>query len=270
MNEMSIPWFYVWSPRYEIFHRILQYQLQDVKDIELHPMFVAQSVFTKKDKNSLHFLCGIGIKIYVLLKELKARPGQFIIFSDVDLIVDAENLMKELPKYKNKNIVCMRDIIGEEAYNIGFMLVKSTPDTIELFDSVLKKIMKENLLDQDVFNKEVSNWLWKDTVGFFDDSTFLQSNMLQNNKEAEKYCVIQALTSHSEVNNIIVEKLLTYIDFFDITSMRHLLPIEQQKLLADFAKQYFIGNPISEWKFNDLPVSAEQRGDDESSSEQID
>jgi hypothetical protein len=244
-----LPWYYVWSPRYEIFHRTLSQQLYDISGIKVKPLFVEQSVFTRK-RNTLkegeHFFTGIGIKIYAIIKILKEVPGNFIVFSDVDLVVLNTDMPFIMEPYKVNDITCMRDSFSKEEYNIGCMLIKSTPETISLFERTLELIHRENLLDQLAFNKEIANF--KGTHAYFSTKQFLQSNMIHEEEDESQYRVIQCLcAADQEPMEVITEKIITLADFVNITSIKDIIQRDIYHALKDYAKRINPSSYIASW-----------------------
>lgn len=232
------PWFYVWSPRYRVFHEVLQFGAKDVSGIELKPQFVPQSVFEKRNEGK-HFLTGIAIKIHILLKILETHQNQFVIFSDVDLIVPDKKLYEKLKTYESNDITCMREKKDSNEYNIGFMLVKGTPEITAFLQKVLEKIRTQNMLDQDAFNQEIKDF--QGTHGFFDTKDFIQSNMIRKDIwDTGNYSVIQCLSSNSNWIDIMVEKLHTIIYYYDI---RHLLHFVDREVLGNLRNYLEYNNP---------------------------
>ncbi len=218
------PWYYVWSPKYRIFHEILQFAVKDISGVALNPIGVPQSIFPAKvDLSGGHFLTGIGIKIYCLVKSLLSNPNQYIVFSDVDLIVLDKELAKKLQSYEVNDITAMREKKDKDEYNIGLMLVKSTPTVIAFFEKILQRIHKECKLDQDVFNEEIKSF--EGTHGFFDVKDFIQSNMIRKDIwDMGNYSVIQCLSSeHSSMKVIMLGKLMTIVFFYDIRHLIHMV-----------------------------------------------
>jgi len=244
-----LPWYYVWSPRYEIFHRILSQQLHDISGIKVNPLFVEQSVFTRKRnavKEGEHFFTGIGIKIYAIIKILKESPDNFIVFSDVDLVVLGKDIIAIMESYKVNDITCMRDSFSKEEYNIGCMLIKSTTETISLFERALEVIHTENLLDQVAFNREIANF--KGAHAYFSTKQFLQSNMIHEEEDESQYRVIQCLcAADQEPMEVITEKIITLADFVDITSIKDIIPRDIYDALKDYAKYINPSSYISLW-----------------------
>ena len=239
-------WLYVWSPKYEIFHYLLQNQTKDISGFQIQPVFFPQSVFARKEgDDGKHFLTGIGVKIYVLLKNLESKEGEYVVFSDVDILCLKQNLASILEEYKKNDITCMRESLDSDYYNIGFMLVKNTPNTINLFKRVLERIRTENMLDQDVFNEELKQF--NGSIGHFSIPEFIQSNMIEQLNKDENYAIIQCLSSDMNPERMMVEKLATATYFFDITPLRKYISDE----LENGLKQYFIdsdvGNYVLKW-----------------------
>lgn len=242
-----IPWFYVWSPKYTLFHHILYGQIKDISGIEAHPVFMNQSIFTRKEgADGKHFLTGIGIKIYVLLKNLYKRPDDYIIFSDVDIICLKSNIAELMEPYKINDITCMRERLDTNDSNIGMMLVKSTPQTIELFTNVLNRIRTENRLDQDVFVEEIQSF--QGSFGHFAVPAFIQSNMMSHFPyKEEEFALIQCLSSEMDPDTMMVQKIATLTNFFDITRLRIYISATLESLLMEYLQKEDPTSYILSW-----------------------
>lgn len=232
------PWFYVWSPAYRIFHEVLQFGAKDISGIELKPQFVPQSIFEKKNENK-HHLTGNGIKIHILIKILEAHKDQFIIFSDADLIVLDKNLSEKLKTYEVNDITCLKEKIDSTEYNIGFMLLKGTPEVISFLQKVLQQIRTHTMLDQDAFNQEINTF--EGTHGFFSTKDFIQSNMIRKDIwDTGNYSLIQCLSSNPNRKDSMEEKLHTIIYFYDI---RHLLGFVEKDVVLALREYLEVHNP---------------------------
>lgn len=226
------PWYYVWSPKYRIFHEVLKFSVSDISGVSLRPISIPQHIFTPRVVNK-HFFTGIGIKIYCLLKSLQAHPEQHIIFSDVDLIVPDKEIALKLKEYEKNDITAMRDKLDIDEYNIGFMLVKSTPEVIRFFETVLQRIHKEVALDQDIFNDEIKRF--SGTHGYFSTKDFIQSNMIRKDIwDAGNYSVIQCLYSGESPTDVMCGKLGTIIYYYNITPLLHFVDREVVKSLQEY------------------------------------
>lgn len=235
------PWYYVWSPRYRIFHEVLQFGLRDMSGISLRPLCMPQSIFDRKvEDTQQHFLTGIGIKIYCLLKSLQGlSTDQFMIFSDVDLIIPTKDLTTKLKEYEKNDITAMREKKDVDEYNIGFMLIKNTAEVKQFFQTVLQRIHKEVKLDQDIFNEEIKQF--SGTYGFFDTKEFIQSNMIRKDIwDSGNYSIIQCLSSEQTGDEVILGKLATVIYFYNIT---HLLRFVDYSIIKRLQEYIYHQNP---------------------------
>lgn len=187
----------------------------------------------------MHFFTGIGIKIYCLLKSLQAHPGQHIVFSDVDLIVADKDVALKLKDYETNDITAMRDKLDSDEYNIGFMLVKSTPEVMRFFETVLQRINKEVALDQDIFNDELKKF--PGTHGWFSTKDFIQSNMIRKDIwDSGNYSVIQCLYAGESYAERMCGKLATIIYYYNIT---HLLPCVDREIVKSLQEYISYQNP---------------------------
>jgi hypothetical protein len=235
------PWYYVWSPTYRIFHEVLQFGAADISGVSLRPIAVPQNIFKRKTENEeQHFLTGIPIKIYCLLKSLKENPNQQILFSDADLIVLDKNLSEKLQTYEVNDITAMRADKSKDIYNIGFMMVKSTPEVIQFFETVMARIHKEKLLDQDVFNEEIKQF--KGTHGFFDTKDFIQSCMIRKDIwDTGNYSLIKCLSAISSTKQAILGKLATIVYFYNI---QHLIHFIDKEIFEELKEYISYTNPL--------------------------
>lgn len=232
------PWYYIWSPRYRIFHEVLKFSTQDISGVSMRPLCMPQELFTPRVTNK-HFFTGIGIKIYCLIKSLKAHANQHIIFSDVDIIVPDKYLAQKLKAYEENDVTAMLDRSDSDDYNIGFMLVKSTPEVIAFFEKVLKRLHTEVKLDQDIFNEEIKTVSFKH--GMFDKKDFIQSNMIRKDIwDTGNYSVIQCLYSGESANDVMCGKLLTVVYFYNII---HLLEFVDREVVKDLQDYLYYQNP---------------------------
>lgn len=267
------PWFYVWSPRYRIFHEILQFATRDISGVSLNPIPVPQSIFERKVQDpSKHFLTGIGIKIHCLIKILESKKDEFIIFSDVDLIAPDTKLAEKLKEYEVNDITAMvEDVNSPELYNIGFMLIKNTPEVLTFFKSVLHRIQKDGVLDQDAFNEEIKSFSGKHA--HFNKKHFVQSNMFRKDIwDTGNYSIVQCLSSDtSTYQNTIVGKLLTIIYYYDIRPIIH---HTERKIIEDLQDCLFLIDPghyigkidLDSIQFTDQASDVKSPNDGESSA----
>jgi hypothetical protein len=225
-------WLYIWSPRYQFFHELLQATTKDCSGLRLQGIFADQHLFTPLDTTS-HFLRGIPIKIHVIVNYIRKHIGETFFFSDVDLCVMSSFSASDLDSYKQYDITAMKENHSEIQYNIGCLLIKCTPETLQFFERVSERIRIEKLLDQDVFNQEFSSFSL--SIGTFDENAFLQSNVLHDNENSFK--IIQCLSSNMDKTHALVEKVLSAKVFFDVSDFVKYLPPDVLEILADLETQ---------------------------------
>lgn len=270
-NQRYIPesemysWYYVWSDLYRLFHEVVQHGIQDVSGVAVKPIHMPQHIFNRKtDDVSRHFLTGIAIKIHCIVKILKETTEPYIVFSDADLIVQDKNLVAKLVEYEKNDITAMAENHERTEYNIGFMLIKKTPETIAFFERVLKRVFEERKLDQDIFNEEIKSFSGKH--GFFDTKYFIQSSMVRKDIwDVGNYSIIQCLSSeHNSMKNVILGKLATLVYFYDIRNLIHFV---DQDTIKEFQEYMKLTNPTHYMCALDLKSCYETKED--STTEQL-
>lgn len=235
-------WYYVWSDLYRVFHEVLQFGTRDISGVSLRPICMPQHIFNKKSEDpNTHFLTGIAIKLHCICKILQGTKDPYIIFSDVDLIVSDKTLVDKLVQYEGNDITAMKDLYESDQYNIGFMLLKNTPEVLAFFQRVLKRTFEENRLDQDIFNEEIQTFTG--THGFFDTKQFIQSNMIRKDIwDVGNYAIIQCLSSaHGSMKEVILGKLATIVYFYDI---RYLVPFVERATMNELQEYMKQTNPV--------------------------
>ena len=239
-------WYYIWSPKYEIFHQILSNSMVYASDFSLHPIFAEQSIFTRKASDG-HAFTGISIKLFMIIKALRQHKDEYVICSDADLVIlDKDALAKYLDTYK-ADITCMRDTVNEDSvYNIGFMLIKSTDETIALFETVYERIRAECGHDQTIFNEEIQSF--SGTHEFFSMPEIVQSNMTV----LDETLLVQCLCSLADSDMAMVEKLWSVSMFFDISYYKYLIPKKVLAILILTCKENDPLNYIAAWKLEHI------------------
>lgn len=235
------PWYYVWSDLYKVFHEILRYGVRDISGVSMRPICMPQHIFNRKTEDlNEHFLTGIAIKIHCICKILEGNKDPYFIFSDVDLIINDSALPEKLKDYEKNDITAMKDLPDSDDYNIGFMLIKNTPEVRDFFRRVLKKTVEEKKLDQHAFNEEIKTFTG--THGLFNTKHFIQSNMIRKDVwDIGNYSVIQCLSSeHKSMKEVILGKLMTIVFFYDI---RHLIPMIDKDIIIQLQQDIREVNP---------------------------
>jgi hypothetical protein len=238
-------WYYIWSPKYEIFHQILSSSLVDTSGIILHPIFAKQSYFTPTSKDG-HFFSGLTIKQFVIEKALHEHKGEYVIVSDADLIIlQKDKIADYLKDYEKNEITCMKDTVETDTYNMGFMFLKSTDSTAAFFNKITQRIKGENGHDQMILNEELPSF--SGPHGLFSIPEFIQSNM--HTEIADETMLIQCLcTVGSTSDHILAEKLLSISFLLDITEFKQYISNSVVNILINYTKELDPLNYISSWE----------------------
>lgn len=247
----SLDWYYVYSPKYEIFHQLIYNSVADCSGFKLHPCFFPQSAFSNLyAPGATHFLNGSYIKFNAQIDAMKKHMGQYILFTDADICVLQVNTFKEyLLQYMKYDIVYMRDNLDNNILNIGFGLIKCTPATLAFFTTVRDTIASSNRLDQEVVNSLLVEHP-ELSVGVFSMPGMIQSNMVQHFKsEEENMYVVQMLCSGTSYEYNFFEKLLSASVFYDLRDLEPLIPDYIWNTLIKFMKDNNISNPLATCEF---------------------
>ena len=240
-------WYYIWSPKYEVFHQILSSSLVDASGIILHPIFAKQSYFTPTSKDG-HFFSGLTIKQFVIEKALREHKGEYVIVSDADLIVlQKDKIANYLKEYQKNEITCMKDTVETDTYNMGFMFLKSTDSTATLFSRITERIKAENGHDQAILNEELSSF--SGPRGLFSLPEFIQSNMREEMQDLT--LLVQCLCKVGVSSDyILAEKLLSISFLLDITEFKQYIPDSVVNILIKYTQQFDPLNYISAWEIS--------------------
>jgi hypothetical protein len=247
----SLDWYYVYSPKYEIFHQLIYNSVRDCSGFTLHPCFFPQSAFaTLYKEGSEHFFAGNCLKFNVMIDAMKDCDGRYIIVSDADLcVLQADVLRKYLDDYTKYDIVYMRDNFENTTLNIGFGLIKCTHATLAFFTRVRDTIAHTGRQDQAIVNELLAEHP-ELSVGMFSTPEMIQSNMYHTlRREEDKMCVIQMLCSGTSFEFNFTEKLLTATMFYDLRDLEPLIPDYAWNTLLKFVKDNNIQHPLTNCEF---------------------
>ena len=216
-----IPWIYIYSPKYELFHHTLHTGVSDCSGFVMKPCFFPQSAFSGLYKEGAHFMSGNCIKFLVIVEELRRHPGQHVLVTDVDLIIDnPAGLRDYLEPYKQYEITYMQESPGSNSNNIGFAMIQSTEATIQFYEQILEGLQKNpDLHDQAYVNERLLSF--PGLKGMFEGGVILNSNYYTM---GAPFFVIQSLCSQETYEKNLWEKLVTFALFYDLEPMRPLIP----------------------------------------------
>ncbi len=232
---MTIDWYYVWSPKYEIFHQILYSELIKCPHFHVKPIFRGQEAFSNTYKKSNHFLSGNTVKEEVLLEIMESKAeNEYFIFSDVDMIVrDSFKLYELIECSKTHDLVYSLEACDTLFYNVGFGLIKNTKKNMELFKKTIDGINNSDKPDGDWINKFIKEM--NIPVSSFPIPEVCQSNM---GNHIKKCYIFQILCGNSTYINNMVEKLISLSYYYNLIDYIDLVePIVWNNLILYFKRR---------------------------------
>jgi len=208
------------------------------KDFVLCPVFYNQcALATQTYLGGSHFLSGFSFKAQEMVSSLQHNPGSHILFSDIDILVNnVGNLRSYLEPYKTNDITYMRNEPTNDTSCIAFGLIKSTPQTIRLFQTIVQTIEETGSDDQAVLNSLLPKFVQEGgKTGLFSMPEINQSNHCTS----MNFLVMQMLCSNQSTYEAnLYEKLLTAANTMDIRPYAKDIPRDVlQNLVRFFAKR---------------------------------
>ena len=237
-----IPWYYIWSPKYEVFHHILN------TCIDMPNLFTNKNnFFRQEDFESLytpgqHFFAGNYLKFDFILNVLEnTLDNQHLILSDADLVVDnVKELYNYLQNFLDYDLVGMKDDLTTNTINIGVLFLKNSSKLRNFIKILRDEIKSTGKQDQQLLNKNIINSDLK--YSLFDVPQMSQSNFGIDN--VMKSFITQLLCSGDNYEDNLFEKLITASCLIDITPLRTLIPLKVYNSLIDFHKYHKTNLPI--------------------------
>lgn len=239
----TIPWYYVWSPKYEAFHHLLMNCVSDCSGFVMRPQWFPQSAFTR-NPTSTHFFAGNSLKFRRILEKMAGEIDENATFllTDADLLVlDASRLFSLCSTF-DAELVCMIDNLGSEDYNIGLMCCKNTARLRAYFQKLADTIDATGGQDQALLNQTLPESGLVHTTFSLKDA--IQSNM-RGEVQKNTFCVLQMLCSNASYEQNIFEKLLTAVHYFDITPLLEFVPPLVREALILFCRDHLPSNPLA-------------------------
>jgi len=164
--ENQIPWYYIWSDNYRVFHELLKDSVKD-SELLLKPIEIPQ---TRMDS-----ILPCVMKIDMILGSLDeaARASQpYIIFTDVDVIVKPGLYESLKPYIEDRNdMVFLND---NKKLHHGFMLLRVCDETIFFWKELRETMVIEPGNLQTYVNRIIQRF--KGPYTTFDDQIITSSN----------------------------------------------------------------------------------------------
>jgi hypothetical protein len=228
-------YFYVWSPKYEIFHHILKSSFAGSPHFQVHDVFVPQEVFDASSykEGATHFLDGNSVKYQILVNILEKHPGETIVFSDADTVIEnPEELRTYLETFIHYDIVYARSTDANETeLSAGFGMFRSSPQLIDFVKSLMHDIHETKMNDMEILNKKIHTFAG--THSLFQFPQIIQTQHYQIFKG--QYLAIQITCSnHSSSDMNLFEKLVSVASLLDISDLVPLIPENVLEAMLEF------------------------------------
>lgn len=139
-----IPYSFVWTPKYELFGRILKNCIEMYPDLlQDKSIFIPQEVWdSNANKSPGHFMTGCSLKLQVVYKLLHELPNDsYFIFSDADILLFPQKPLRELLNLYIKleaDIVFMREHLDMRFSNVGFSFIRVNDVNRDLFKRAIE------------------------------------------------------------------------------------------------------------------------------------
>ena len=254
--EKPIKWFYVFSPRYEIFHIILRSLIGDNPNFDVKPIKVPQEAFSNTYKEGAsHFLSGNSVKFKVLLDIMSNLPeGEQFIFSDADIFIqNLDGLIKLIKMHKDDELVFMHENENDNYKNIGFGLMKNTENNRWLHKEAMNRINTDCALDQDAINAIIGEYPEK----YGAVKTFPRPEVSQSNfADVGSSYMFQMLCSSKDPDANIFEKLISAACASNIVPLKEKIQPNIWNTLIIWMKKNHPTNPLASESFVIPVISA--------------
>ena len=217
-----VPWLYMWSQKYELFHRLLVDTVTATSEpnLTLKPLFIEQAVFDAElDQKKAHPWMGCVRKVLLVLEHLKASTEPYIFFTDIDIIVK-KGVYDALAPHMDSNTSMVFLKEGEHC-NIGACLLRCCPEVISFWEMVLAN-MQTNATAHD---QAVVNLLLPGYLGSW--STFSTKDFACSNTwDGSPFVLYQPLSSRMGPELDFAEKIFYSAQFVNLQDYMKYVPPE--------------------------------------------
>jgi hypothetical protein len=237
---MPIPWYYIWSENYRMFHEIMQDSIK-YPEFELSPIEIPQERFDSElyKNEGQHFWYKSLIKVDTILDCLKKGHEQskpYILFTDIDIIV-RDNIYKDVKGFMDKSVdmVFMKE---GSIMNIGFMLLRVSDEVYSFWQLIRSKMMEKDGLDQMYVNECLLSYPRMYT--HFDEKSYTPSNLWNGSLSCK---VIQVLCDGLIKEYNIIEKIVCISQLINIKPYMKYVDAKSMQKIEKFVKEVLQAEP---------------------------
>jgi hypothetical protein len=236
-----IPWYYIWSEKYELFHTTFQDITSRIfpklrEQFSIRPLYIEQHEFSSKlSKNPhTHPFAGCNLKIDAVINCIEANMGKHFLFSDIDIIVRQPTIKDMLAPFQDHDMVFMTEDNNSQAVNIGFCYIKASKETLEFWKTVQQKVRHEGGHDQDIVNQLIKSSPRLKT-GLFSPVDIISQKTCTADTN---FKIIQILSSGGNTPHWqYIEKLYTIPMFIIMTPYKYLISEQDDNDIKAFTAQ---------------------------------
>jgi hypothetical protein len=227
MSE-RIPWYYMWTPNYEIFHRLIQECMDRFPRLRAdfcdRPVYYEQALFNKKlsTGGGVHSFTNSNLKVDLMIQCIEQNWGKYFIFSDADIFIGSAKVKEMCAPFMELayDSVFMAEESDGSDVNIGFILTKANETTLALWKDIQAHINKEGGHDQAIMNTILKEgWAGK-------WSRFNMNDVMSNKTYmGTEFIIFQFLSSCRGYEFDMAEKLVSQYNFtkYDISHHFYLI-----------------------------------------------
>ncbi len=227
MNE-RIPWYYMWTPKYEIFHRLIQEGMDRFPRLRAdfcdRPIFFEQALFNKKlsTEASVHSFMNSNLKVDLIIQCIEQNWGKYFIFSDADIFIRSAKVKEMCAPFMELSYdsVFMAENSYDSEVNIGFILTRANEATLALWKDIQAHINQNGGHDQSIMNNILREG-WSGKWCTFDIGDVVSNKTYRD----DKFIIFQFLSSCNGYESDMAEKLFSQYKFtnYDISHLYYLL-----------------------------------------------
>ena len=221
-----IAWYYMWTPNYEFFHRLIQESFDRFPKLRHdfcdRPIFYEQALFNKKlsTEPGVHSFQGSNLKVDMMIQCIEQNMGQYFIFSDADIYVASarvKDMCDPFMKDGYDTVFMKEDGDASSTYvNIGFILTKATEVTLALWKDIQRRINLAGGHDQTIMNEILTTWSGK-------WGTFDTADVASNKTHKDTFIIFQFLSATNGYVIDMAEKVHNVSKLYDISHLLHLV-----------------------------------------------
>lgn len=230
MAEMKrIPWYYMWTPNYEIFHRLIQESMDRFPRLRTdfcdRPIYYEQALFSKKLSTDpgVHAFQGSNLKVDLMIQCIEQNMGEYFIFSDADIHIGSQKVKEMCDPFiaDGYDTVFMKEEGDKDnsEVNIGFVLTKANEATLALWKDIQNRINLSGGHDQAIMSELLKTWSGKWGM-------FSCDHVVSNKTYSETFIIFQFLSSTKGYVSDMSEKLYNMSKFYDIDHLLYLVKDE--------------------------------------------